>query len=269
MNASHDDGKLITSPQNPYVKDLVALRKDGNVRRERQAFFLEGRRGVLTALELAHTRIGEVIVCEKILGEDAELNERLAARGAPVVRVSKDVFKKIADVETPQGVAAVVRMPEWTFEDLLKPAEPFFVVACGIQDPGNLGTLIRTAEACGATGLVTLEHTADPFNAKVVRSTAGGLLALPIVRLSTPSFLKLAEENRVRLAAACAHDGVSFREFDWKRRPLGLCIGSEAHGLSEEILAAKPERVTIPLRGKAESLNAAVSASVLLFEAQR
>ena len=257
----------ITSPQNPHVKELVELRKDGELRREQKRFLIEGRRGVAAALEAAHVLVHEVLYCDHVL-EEPELVERARRKGVPLVKVSKDVFKKIADVVTPQGIAAVVRMPEWSLGVLLAAPDALLVAACGLQDPGNLGTLIRSCEAAGAAGLVALEGTADPFNAKVVRSTAAGLLTLPIVRMKRVEFLAAAQAGKVRLVATAARGGTSYKHFDWKTRPLALCIGSEGEGLPSEIESACREKVTVPMRGAAESLNAAVAASILLFEAQ-
>ncbi|MCY3021049.1 MAG: RNA methyltransferase [Planctomycetota bacterium] len=259
---------MLSSPQNQRVKDYVELRTDGNVRRERNRFLLEGRRAVAAALSLPHVLVHELIFADHLLGDDLCLVEQARARDISLTRVSKDVFKKIADVMTPQGIAAVVGMPEWNADEVLGRRDALLVVACGIQDPGNVGTLIRSCEAAGAAGLVTLEGTADPFNAKVVRATAAGLLALPILRFKTDGFLTLAAQRSLRLVATAAQGGVPHRGFDWRTRPLALCIGSEGAGLPPAVAAACRETVTIPMKGKAESLNAAVAASILLFEAQ-
>ena len=265
--AQFKDCPFITSPQNEKVKQWVELRKDGNVRRDRKLFFMEGRRAVATALEQAPKSITDLIFTELIL-DDLSLVEKAGELGVPMTRVSKDVFKKVADVMEPQGIAAVVKMPDWTLDDVLKKSDPILLVACGLQDPGNLGTLIRSCEASGATGLIALENTADPYNSKVVRSTAGTLLTLPIIRMSAGAFLKEAEKYKIRLVAAAAHEGKTHRKFDWKKRPIALCIGSEGEGLPAEIEKAATEKVHIGVKGKAESLNAAVAGSILLFEAQ-
>ena len=169
---------------------------------------------------------------------------------------------------TPQGIAALARIPQWRAADVFAAPQALLAVACGLQDPGNLGALIRSCEAAGAAGLVTLEGNADPFNSKVVRATAGGLLALPILKMKADDFLTAAAQQHIRLAAAMAHEGIPYKQFDWRARPLALCIGSEGAGLPEKIAAACREKVTIPMPGKAESLNAAIAASILLFAAQ-
>jgi TrmH family RNA methyltransferase len=264
---SVSDLPMLSSPQNQRVKDYVELRTDGNVRREHQRFLLEGRKPVQAALSMPHVTVHELIFSDHLLGDDLELVEVARKKHIPLVRVSKDVFKKIADVMTPQGIAAVVKIPEWTPAEIFARKNALLVVACGLQDPGNVGTIIRSCEASGATGLVTLEHTADPFNAKVVRATAAGLLALPILRMKTGEFLAEADKREMRLIATAATGGVGYRKFDWNKRPIALCIGSEGEGLPEVIEKACRERVTIPIKGSAESLNAAVAASILLFEA--
>jgi RNA methyltransferase, TrmH family len=249
---------MLSSTQNARVKAYVDLRTDGNIRREQQCFLLEGKRSVAAALSLSHVTVHELIFSDHILNDDLELVAKAHAKKIPLVRVSKDVFKKIADVMTPQGIAAVVKIPDWSAEKLLSKKDALIVAACGLQDPGNVGTIIRSCEAAGAAGLIALEHTADAFNAKVVRSTAAGLLTLPIIRMKTAEFLAEAKKRNVRLVATAATGGVSYKV---------ICIGSEGDGLSKEVKDACSEKVTIPIKGSAESLNAAVAASVLLFEA--
>ena len=260
---------MLSSPQNQRVKDYVELRSDGNVRREKKRFLLEGKRACAAALSLKHVVVHELIFSDQLLGGDLDLVLQANSQRIPLTRVSKDVFKKIADVMSPQGIAAVVRIPEWKADDVMAGPDKLVVVACGLQDPGNVGTIIRSCEAAGANALVTLEGTADPFNAKVVRATAAGLLALPILRYKTDDFLREASNRGMRLVATGANGGISFRDFDWKTRPLALCIGSEGEGLPEDMVQACTEKVSIPMKGHAESLNAAVAASILLFEAAK
>ena len=261
------DLPMLSSPQNPRVKEYVDLRSDGNVRRERHSFFLEGRRAIEAALSIPGVKLLELIFSDHLLGDDLSLVEKARAKSVPLVRVSKDVYKKIADVMAPQGIAAVVRTPEWKLEDVLKARDVLLVAACGVQDPGNLGTLIRSCEASGAAALIVLEGSADPYNAKVVRATAAGLLTLPILRMKTDEFLKAMVAAKSRMVAASAHQGATYKTFDWRNRPITLCIGNEGDGLPAEIEKACVEKVTIPMRGSAESLNAAVAASILLFQA--
>ncbi len=223
---SISDLPMLSSPQNSRVKEYVDLRSDGNIRREKRCFLLEGKRAVEAALTIPHVRLNELIFSDHILGDDTSLVERAHSKNIPLVRVSKDVYKKIADTMTPQGIAAIVRMPEWKLESVLNAPNALIAAACGVQDPGNLGTLIRSCEAAGAAGLIVLEGSADPYNAKVVRATAAGLLALPILRLKTDEFLKTMAKRGARMVATSAHEGAAYKSFDWTRRPLTLCIGN-------------------------------------------
>jgi len=260
---------MLSSTQNQRVKDYVELRTDGDVRRDKKRFLLEGKRVVAAALSLKHVVVHEIIYADHLLLGDLDLVLQAHARGIPLMRVTKDVFKKIADVITPQGIAAVVKIPDWDPKEIFSRPDALFVVACGLQDPGNVGTIIRSCQAAGATGLVSLEGTADPFNAKVVRATAAGLLELPILRFKTGEFLQMAERKELRLVATSVREGISYRDFNWRKRPIALCIGSEGEGLPAVIASACQEKITIPMKGDAESLNAAVAASILLFQAMQ
>ncbi|MCX7804354.1 MAG: RNA methyltransferase [Planctomycetota bacterium] len=259
----------ISSPQNPKIKELVELRKDGNLRRAKGCFLVEGRKAVEAAMEAAGGEaVVELIVSPNLLGEDAaaRYEEWARERGRPVLRVSKDCFRKIADVREPQGVAAVARIRRTPLGGILGAPGAISVVACGIQDPGNLGTLLRSAYAAGASGLIALEGCADLYNAKVVRSTAASLLFLPSATARAEEFLAEARARGIRIAGASSAGGERFDRFDYSP-PLALCIGSEGSGLPPEIATACSALVTIPMREGAESLNAAVAGSIILFQA--
>jgi TrmH family RNA methyltransferase len=174
-----------------------------------------------------------------------------------VVRVLDSLFNKLSSTESPQGVLALVRLPEWTAEDLLKGTRPLVVVLDGVQDPGNAGAILRTAEAFGATGAVFLKGTVSPSNPKCLRASAGSAFRLPIVR-EIPAGLELyaadpraeLDVSKARLDGACA-----------------IVIGGEGSGVRPE-LAARATGLKIPT-GTVESLNAAVAAGILLYEARR
>lgn len=266
--AARQKGPLISSPQNERVKEYVALRKDGELRRKLGRFFLEGRRATAEALAAPRVRVLEVLYSDHLLGEDLHPVPQAAAQGIKTVRLGGHAFRKAADVRKPQGVAAVAALPEWSEDDLFVGVAPLIVVACGLQDPGNLGMLIRSCRAAGGAGLVVLEGTVDPFNAKVVRAAASGLLHLPVLRTTTAEFLRTAAERNVHLIAAETHGEITHRCFDWTRRPAALCIGSEGNGLPEIIRRACREAVRIEMTPGTESLNAAAAATVLLFEAR-
>ncbi|MHC5053728.1 MAG: TrmH family RNA methyltransferase [Planctomycetota bacterium] len=277
----------ITSPQNPRLKSWVLLQRDGNARRERREFVLEGRRLVETALELG--RVKTLLYSEKFIvrsgarsgarpdvaGEDAVLENAILedpvlkdarSRGIECVELSMAAFRKLADVPSPQGVAVVAELPSFSPRDVFGSAA-LLLVAAGVQEPGNLGSMLRTCLAAGATGLVALAPSADVFHPRSVRGSAGAVLALPSIRMSEDEFLETARASRLRLVAAVPRGGVDFRSADWSR-PCALVIGSEGAGVGER-LTSRATAVTIPMRGGTESLNAAAAAAVLLFEATR
>jgi TrmH family RNA methyltransferase len=261
----------IISPQNPRLKSWRLLQRDGNARRESGAFVLEGRRLVEAALELG--RVKTLLYSDKFIaksgagveGEDGIVADA-RARGIECVELSKVAFKRLTEVPSPQGVAAIAELPRSSASDIFRP-DALILVAAGVQEPGNLGSMVRTCFAAGATGLVALAPSADVFHPRSVRGSAGAVLALPLLRMTEDEFLDAARSSALRLVAAVPRGGDDFRSADWSR-PCALVIGSEGGGVSEKIVS-RSAGVTIPMQVGTESLNAAASAAVLLFEATR
>lgn len=209
---------------------------------------------------------------ERLLATPDPENPRLAAllhaarsRGIPVVEVASHVLAAVSEVETPQGVVAVVRRRALPLEPLLQRPELLLLVVDRVQDPGNLGTMIRTADAAGASAVVVLPGTADPYNPKAVRASMGSLFHLPVVEWSLERLRALLRRG-VRLLATDPAGPVDFREADY-RRPLAIAVGHEAEGVSATVRQEAAAVVRIPILGRAESLNAAVAAALVLYEA--
>ncbi len=211
---------------------------------------------------------------ERLLATPDPENPRLTAllhaarsRGIPVVEVAPHVLAAVSEVETPQGVVAVVRRRALPLEPLLQRPELLLLVVDRVQDPGNLGTMIRTADAAGASAVVLLPGTADPYNPKAVRASMGSLFHLPVVEWSLERLRALLRRG-VRLLATDPAGPVDFREADY-RRPLAIAVGHEAEGVSAAVRQDAAAVVRIPILGRAESLNAAVAAALVLYEAGR
>ncbi len=207
------------------------------------------------------------------LGLAGEHGGRPTARPR-VLRTTDRLFGSVAGTETPQGIAALVRLPEYAFEDLTG-GVPLVVVLVGVQDPGNVGTIVRSAEAFGATGLVAAAESASPYGPKALRASAGSVFRLPmLVRAQPPVLLAQLRLAGMKLIATTVGEqtqgptALSPREADL-RGPVAVLIGSEAHGLPDEVMRSSDETVRIRLAGPVESLNAAVAASVVLYEAAR
>jgi RNA methyltransferase, TrmH family len=203
--------------------------------------------------------------------------------GIPRTRIfhtTDKLFLGVAGTETPQGVAALIRMREWTLEDVLRGratidgayrGEPALVgVIAGAQDPGNVGTIVRSAEAFGATGVIAARGTADPWSPKAVRASAGSALRMPLLRgIGAPVVLAQLRVAGVRIFAASSHRARAAAEWPDLREPCAIFIGSEGAGLPQEVMRAADATIAIPMSGDVESLNAGMAAAVLLFEAAR
>jgi len=179
------------------------------------------------------------------------------------------LFNSIVPSETPQGVAALVALPKSSPAQLLARAnDGALVVAAGLQDPGNLGTIFRSAEAFGAIGLFLTEGTVSPYNSKVLRGSAGSIFRLPFLLISSTELIPLLRERSIRLVATSSHQGTPISEADWSL-PFAIFIGNEGAGLPREILNQMDETLVIPQSATLESLNAGVAASIVLYEAAR
>jgi TrmH family RNA methyltransferase len=179
------------------------------------------------------------------------------------------LFNSIAPSDAPQGVAALLKLPAFSSAQLLgRSGEGPIVVAAGLQDPGNLGTILRSAEAFGAAGIFLTEGTVSPYNSKVLRGSAGSVFRLPWLRISAAELIPLLRARGVRLLATSSHQGTPLPQISWTL-PLAIFIGNEGAGLSRELTGQMDETLAIPQAAPVESLNAGVAASIVLYEAAR
>ena len=220
------------------------------------------------AAELPKERIEQVYVSESFL-KHPEHSSVLGWLPSFEI-VSDSVFSTMSDTKTPQGILALVKKREYTLEEMLAGGQtPFLMLLENLQDPGNLGTIVRAGEGAGITGVIMSRDTVDIYNPKVIRSTMGSLFRIPFLYAEnlgeTVRFLK---KNHVKILAAHLEGAVVYDEEDCTGA-LGFLIGNEGNGLSEEIGALADARIKIPMAGQVESLNAAVAASVLMFETAR
>lgn len=253
---------MITSTTNPQIKNLAALIKKAKERREQQAFVVEGARLCMEAPEELLLRL---YVSESYLAKE-ENRRTLSGRNYEVV--SDSVFSSVADTRTPQGILGIVRMPTYQPADLMRGERTQLLILEGIQDPGNLGTMLRTGEGAGLTGVIMDRTTVDLFNPKVIRSTMGSIYRIPyLIAENLREMLSALKEQGVCLYAAHLGGAVCYDRPDYTK-PCGFLIGNEGNGLADET-ADMAERVIIPMEGQVESLNAAVSAAILMYECSR
>ena len=179
------------------------------------------------------------------------------------------LFATAVPSESPQGVAALVQVKKFELEDIVRGAPSgIVVVVAGIQDPGNVGTILRSAEAFGASGAVLGENTVSPYNSKVVRASAGSVFRLPVVRAKLADAIAQLRESKMRLLATSSHRGIALERANFSP-PAAVFIGNEGAGLAREVMAQMDEVVAIPHAPQVESLNAGVAASIVLFEAAK
>jgi TrmH family RNA methyltransferase len=202
-------------------------------------------------------------------GRARRLATQLAGTGVRVVQVSDAVMAALSPARAPSGVVALAARPRRAWADVLVPPPALVLVTIDVQDPGNLGAIARVAEAGGATGLVVCGATTDPYGWKALRGSMGSLLRLPVVREpAIDSTLAALASAGLTIVATTREGNVAFDRHDW-RSPTAVLLGSEGLGLPAEVLARAHARVTIPMRPPVESLNVAVSAALLVYEARR
>jgi TrmH family RNA methyltransferase len=197
-----------------------------------------------------------------------ELLSQINARTETLV-LANALFDSIVPSDTPQGVAALVKLRDFSLAQLLdRSADAPLIVASGLQDPGNLGTIIRSAEAFGAAGIFLTEGTVSPYNSKVLRGSAGSIFRLPLVRISSAELIPLLRLHGIRLLATSSHQGTPLPETSFDS-PLSIFIGNEGAGLSRELMHHMDETLIIPQASAVESLNAGVAASIVMYEIAR
>jgi RNA methyltransferase, TrmH family len=247
-------------------KELRALRRRRT--RERDGRFLAEGVRVVEDLLASPVRVHRVVASSSL--EDSERGRALLAdvgrRGLTLRTVADREFREVAETESPQGVLAVAEIPAWTLDDLLpRAARAVVLVLDAVQDPGNFGTLVRSAEALGAAGVISLPGTVDPWNAKAVRSAVGSSFRQPLVAAGwAEASAWLRAEGFAIFAAAAGGEPLA-----GPVERAALVVGNEGGGVSPEVLASADRRVGIPLRGRAESLNVAAAAAILLYELTR
>lgn len=261
--------KEVTSLSNPIIKDIKALALKKH-RDETRTFLAEGLKLVIDAQELGWT-IRTLIYSKAGKGKPAveQVAARTVASGGLVLEVSEKVMGSITRRDNPQMVSAVF---EQRFHPLsaLRPKPGETCVALDrVRDPGNLGTIIRTADAAGASGIILVGDTTDPFSLETVRATMGSLFAMPIARASIAEFLDWKKKGDARIVATHLAGAVDYRKIDYKSKPTILLMGNEQAGLPEELASQADALARIPQQGRADSLNLAVATAVMLFEARR
>ena len=252
---------MITSTTNSKIKNLKKLIKSSREREKQHCFIVEGPR---MFSELVPDQILSCFATEHFEEKYGDL-----LKGISYEVISDSVCESLSGTRTPQGVIALVKRLEWSLPDIIRQADnPCLFLLENLQDPGNLGTIIRTAEAAGIDAVITDKESVDPYNMKVVRSTMGAIFRLPVITVSNlEDCIRYLQEEKIHIYAAHL-EGEPFYEGDYTK-PSAFLIGNEGQGLTEKTAALAQSRIRIPMEGRVESLNAAVAGTVIMFEALR
>lgn len=251
---------MITSTSNQKIKNLIKCMKNAKERKKADIFLVEGIRMFVEIPKEMHV---ETFATEAFYEKHKD-----KFQGLRFELVSDHIMEMISDTKTPQGVVSMVKRFHYEQDIVCSGKAPLIMALENIQDPGNLGTIIRTAEGAGVTGVIMSRDTVDIYNPKVVRSTMGSIFRVPFCYVENLTEY-IESLNQKNFSTYSAHlQGTSFYDHDYQK-PTVFCIGNEGNGLSDELSEATNHKIKIPMQGKVESLNAATASTVLMYEAMR
>lgn len=255
---------MITSAANQKVKRIVQLNKKASERKKEKVFIAEG---IKMFMEAPEEYLEEVYVAESLTREwTQEVREKAEQTGYEVV--ADDVFAKMSDTKTPQGILSAVRQKSYTLSQL-RTENSHFLVLENLQDPGNLGTIMRTGEGAGITGVIMSRDTVDIYNPKTIRATMGSVYRVPFLYAEDiHEAIRQIKEMGIAVYAAHLKGDRSYDCFDYTK-PTAFLIGNEGNGLTEETAALADAYIRIPMEGRLESLNASVASALLMYETAR
>lgn len=272
---------LITSVHNAHVKGVVVLQQKSAERRRRGAFVVEGRRELMHCMRCGY-EVDEVFVCREILeaedvkersskGEEAAVVSGMIGNGVRAFYVSAQVYDRMAYRGGTEGVLAVVRASNRGLEDLCCDSgggSPLFVVLEGVEKPGNVGAILRTADAAGVDGVILADAAVDVYNPNIVRASMGAVFSVPVVSCESAECIGFLKRSGVRILTAQLQDSCLYYDSDMTV-PTAIVMGAEDTGLSGQWREAADAHIRIPMLGVMDSLNVSVSAAVLMYEAVR
>ncbi|MGE6783438.1 TrmH family RNA methyltransferase [Ensifer adhaerens] len=261
--------KEVTSLTNPIIKDIRALTQKKH-RDETRSFMAEGLKLVIDALDLGW-KIKTLIYAKAAKGKPhvEQVAAKTFAKGGLVLEVSEKVLSAITRRDNPQMVVGIFEQRYRSLKDLKPELGETYVALDRVRDPGNLGTVIRTADAAGASGVILVGETTDPFSLETVRATMGSVFAMPVARASTEDFIRWQKSAGVKVVATHLAGAVDYRTIDYRTKPVVLLMGNEQSGLPEELAREAGALARIPQAGRADSLNLAIATGIMLFEARR
>lgn len=259
---------IITSLQNPSIKRLIALQQKSSERRRDGLFVVEGQREILHCLHAGYAP-AKLFCCPEIAADSAEVREILSlANSVPVCEVSPAVYEKMAYRGGTEGMIAEIKARQQQLSDLQLPDHPLIVVLESVEKPGNLGAVLRSADAAKADAVVVCDPKTDLFNPNLIRSSIGAIFTVPTVACSSAECISFLKARNIRILTAQLQDSHLYYDTDM-RQPTAIVMGTEATGLTNAWREAADAHIRIPMLGCLDSLNVSVSAAILMFEAVR
>lgn len=259
--------ETITSAQNPKIKDLLALQEKSKERRKKGLFVVEGRRELLHCIEAGYEPY-TVFICPDILSETDRREIEEEAGRCSWIEIPQHLYDKVAYRGGTEGVIAELHCKEMTLESLELPDNPLVTVLESVEKPGNLGAVLRSADASGVDAVIVCDPLTDMYNPNLIRSSIGAIFTVPVATASSEDTIKWLKDNGIKIYTAQLQDSEWYYDTDMKGAT-AIVMGTEATGLTDAWRKAADAHIKIPMLGKLDSLNVSVSAAILMFEAVR
>jgi len=267
--------ETITSAQNPKIKNLLLLQEKSKARREQGLFVVEGRRELEHCIEAGYS-VRTVFVCNEIAGQagndlrqaDNDLRHARPDRASQIIEIPEALYRKVAYRESTEGIIAEVEYKERKLSDLRLPENPLIMVLESVEKPGNLGAVLRSADAAGADAVLICDPLTDLYNPNLIRASIGAVFTVPTVACSSEEAITFLQDRGIQILTAQLQDSSLYYDIDM-RRGTALVMGTESTGLTDQWRKAASAHIRIPMLGHLDSLNVSVSAAILLFEAVR
>ena len=255
----------ITSLQNPKIKLLLQLQQKSSERRKAELFVVEGRRELMHCMEAGY-EVDTVIWCPSVEVGTEPIPS--LPEGVRLFEVSKDIYERVAYRGSTEGIIAEVRTRQQSLADLQLGASPLVVVVERVEKPGNLGAILRSADAAGVDAVIVCDPLTDLYNPNLIRSSIGGIFSVPCVACTSEECIAFLKQRGIQILTAQLQDSHLYYDTDM-RRPTAIVMGTEATGLTDQWREAADAHIRIPMLGRIDSLNVSVSAAILMFEAVR
>ena len=258
--------KQITSVQNPYIKSLVQLQEKAKVRKQTGTFLIEGKREIELALKGGY-EIETILFLPELISEK-ELTTLIKSSEIEKIAISKEVYQKLAYRDTTEGILAIAKSKSLQLSDLKLSKNPLLLIAEAPEKPGNVGALLRTADAANIDAVIIANPKSDLYNPNIVRSSVGCLFTRQIATATSEEVIAYLKENNIAIYSATLQDSTTYHSQDYTT-PTALVVGTEATGLSKIWRTESKKNIIIPMQGEIDSMNVSVAAAILLFEAKR